>query len=131
MLAMAEPMALPMAMPDSPCQLAVADTESSGAVVARLTRVVPMTMRGTRRWLAMDTLDSTKYPPLRISSAMLATKTRIARRIALSFRLYGFAADAAHSTTAATNSASDRRPSTHGTPFTNTLGTALTPRSAA
>jgi hypothetical protein len=41
-------MAFPSAIPESPAPLAMADTTSSGVVVARLTSVPPMTNRGTR-----------------------------------------------------------------------------------
>jgi hypothetical protein len=51
MLQMQEPMALPSAMPESPTLLAMADTTSSGVVVARLTSVPPMTNRGMRSTL--------------------------------------------------------------------------------
>ena len=58
-LAMTEPTALPKAIPESPIELAVADTTSSGIVVAKLTIVPPMTMRDTRRardiWMAEST----------------------------------------------------------------------------
>ena len=48
MLQTHDPTAFPSAMPVSPALLAIADTTSSGVVVARLTRVPPMTNRGIR-----------------------------------------------------------------------------------
>ena len=63
MLLMQEPTALPSAMPESPTLLAMADTTSSGVVVARLTSVPPMTNRGTRSACPMLMLESTKRSP--------------------------------------------------------------------
>jgi hypothetical protein len=46
MLQMHDPTALPRAIPESPIVLAVAETTSSGVVVARLTNVPPTIKRG-------------------------------------------------------------------------------------
>jgi hypothetical protein len=45
-LQMQDPTAFPSAIPESPALLASADTINSGIVVARLTKVPPMMMRG-------------------------------------------------------------------------------------
>lgn len=60
MLQIHDPTAFPSAIPESPMPLAVADTTSSGVVVARLTRVPPMMNRGMPRARPMWTLESTK-----------------------------------------------------------------------
>jgi len=62
-LAIAEPTALPIAIPEFPIKLAVAETASSGMVVARLTIVPPMTMRGILKRRAITILDSTNSSP--------------------------------------------------------------------
>lgn len=74
--AIAEPMAFPKAIPESPIMLAVAETTNSGNVVATLTRVAPMTILGMREMRAMVTLESTnKSPPLAIITKPNAHKS--------------------------------------------------------
>ena len=71
-----EPMALPRAIPVSPTPLAIADTTSSGVVVARLTSVPPMTNRGTRNARPMAMLESTnRSPPLATRPSPMTMRT--------------------------------------------------------
>ena len=63
MLQMHEPTALPSAMPESPIHEAVADTTISGAVVAKLTSVPPMTKRGILSARPIWMLESTNRSP--------------------------------------------------------------------
>ena len=76
MLQMQEPTALPSAMPESPIVAAVADTTSSGPVVARLTSVPPITKRGIRSARPIWTLESTnRSPPLATRANPMAIST--------------------------------------------------------